>query len=72
MAAGEHHGHGGDEKQEAEQRLRNRFAEYNVWRSIDHAPVEMAPLGFVATVPLALVLVGLAAVPIVDDLRRTV
>jgi uncharacterized membrane protein YoaK (UPF0700 family) len=29
-------------------------------------------LGFVATVPLALVLVGLAAVPIVDDLRRTV
>ena len=33
--------------EEAEQRLRNRFAEYNVWRSIDHAPVEMAPLGFV-------------------------
>jgi uncharacterized membrane protein YoaK (UPF0700 family) len=28
-------------------------------------------LGFVATVPLALLLVGLAAVPIVDDLRRT-
>ncbi len=29
-------------------------------------------LGFVATVPLALVLVGLAAIPVVDDLRRVV
>jgi uncharacterized membrane protein YoaK (UPF0700 family) len=28
-------------------------------------------LGFVATVPLALVLVGLAVVPVIDDLRRT-
>ena len=27
-------------------------------------------LGYVATVPLALVLVGLAAVPVVDDIRR--
>lgn len=28
-------------------------------------------MGYVATVPVALVLVGLAAVPVIDDLRRT-
>jgi hypothetical protein len=32
---------------EAEQRLKKRFAEYNVWRNIAPEPVEMAPLGFV-------------------------
>ena len=32
---------------EADARLKKRFAEYNVWRNIDHAPIEMAPLGFV-------------------------
>ena len=32
---------------EAEVRLRKRFAEYNVWRNIAHDPVEMVPLGFV-------------------------
>jgi hypothetical protein len=32
---------------EAEARLKKRFAEYNVWRNIAHEPVEMAPLGFV-------------------------
>jgi hypothetical protein len=32
---------------EAEMRLKKRFAEYNVWRNIGHDPVEMAPLGFV-------------------------
>jgi len=32
---------------EAEARLKKRFAEYNVWRNIDHHPVEMSPLGFV-------------------------
>jgi hypothetical protein len=32
---------------EAEARLGKRFAEYNVWRNIDHEPVEMAPLGLV-------------------------
>ncbi|SKA20882.1 hypothetical protein SAMN02745126_04156 [Enhydrobacter aerosaccus] len=32
---------------EAEARLRKRFAEYNVWRNIAHDPIEMAPLGFV-------------------------
>jgi hypothetical protein len=32
---------------EAQARLAKRFAEYNVWRSIAHEPVEMAPLGFV-------------------------
>lgn len=33
--------------QEAEQRLKKRFAEYNVWRNIAHEPIEMSPLGFV-------------------------
>src|SRR5882757_5986101 len=33
--------------EEAEMRLKKRFAEYNVWRNIAHEPVEMAPLGFV-------------------------
>ena len=33
--------------EEAERRLKKRFAEYNVWRNIAHEPVEMAPLGFV-------------------------
>src|SRR3990167_4963220 len=32
---------------EAEIRLKKRFAEYNVWRNIAHEPIEMAPLGFV-------------------------
>jgi hypothetical protein len=32
---------------EAEVRLKKRFAEYNVWRNIAHDPVEMAPLGLV-------------------------
>ncbi|MFO1084700.1 MAG: CmcJ/NvfI family oxidoreductase [Reyranellaceae bacterium] len=32
---------------EAEARLRKRFAQYNVWRNIAHDPVEMSPLGFV-------------------------
>ena len=32
---------------EAEARLKKRFAEFNVWRNIAHDPVEMAPLGFV-------------------------
>src|SRR5258708_11161921 len=32
---------------EAEARLKKRFAEYNVWRNIAHDPVEMAPLGFI-------------------------
>ena len=32
---------------EAEIRLKKRFAEYNVWRSVAHDPVEMMPLGFV-------------------------
>jgi hypothetical protein len=32
---------------EAEARLKKRFAEYNVWRNIAHDPVEMVPLGFV-------------------------
>src|SRR5260370_726666 len=32
---------------EAEARLKKRFAEYNVWRNIAHEPVEMTPLGFV-------------------------
>src|SRR4051812_43351187 len=33
--------------EEAEMRLKKRFAEYNVWRNIAHEPVEMSPLGFV-------------------------
>ncbi|MBS0518071.1 MAG: methyltransferase [Proteobacteria bacterium] len=33
--------------EEAEARLRKRFAEYNVWRNIASDPIEMAPLGFV-------------------------
>jgi hypothetical protein len=32
---------------EAEQRLKKRFAQFNVWRSIAHDPVEMLPLGLV-------------------------
>src|SRR3954469_7906227 len=32
---------------EAEARLKKRFAEYNVWRNIAHDPIEMMPLGFV-------------------------
>jgi hypothetical protein len=32
---------------EAEQRLKKRFAEYNVWRNIAQEPIEMSPLGFV-------------------------
>jgi len=32
---------------EAEQRLKKRFAEYNVWRNIAHEAIEMSPLGFV-------------------------
>jgi hypothetical protein len=32
---------------EAEARLRKRFAEYNVWRNIARDPVEMTPLGLV-------------------------
>jgi hypothetical protein len=32
---------------EAEARLKRRFAEYNVWRNIARDPVEMAPLGLV-------------------------
>lgn len=32
---------------EAEARLKKRFAEYNVWRNIAHDPIEMTPLGFV-------------------------
>jgi hypothetical protein len=38
---------------EAGQRLEKRFAEYNVWRSIDSAPVEMSPLGLVDSQSLA-------------------
>jgi hypothetical protein len=38
---------------EAEARLKKRFAEYNVWRSIAHEPVEMAPLGFVDSESIA-------------------
>lgn len=32
---------------EAEVRLKKRFAEYNVWRNISHDPIETMPLGFV-------------------------
>jgi hypothetical protein len=32
---------------EAEQRLKKRLAEYNVWRNIAREPIEMSPLGFV-------------------------
>jgi hypothetical protein len=32
---------------EAERRLKKRFAEYNVWRNIAQEPIEMSPLGFV-------------------------
>lgn len=32
---------------EAEARLKRRFAEYNVWRNISHDPIETMPLGFV-------------------------
>lgn len=38
---------------EAEQRLKKRFAEYNVWRNIDDHPIEMAPLGFVDSESIA-------------------
>jgi hypothetical protein len=32
---------------EAEARLKKRFAEYNVWRNIASEPIETTPLGFV-------------------------
>lgn len=38
---------------EAERRLKKRFAEFNVWRSIDSEPVEMTPLGLVDSESLA-------------------
>lgn len=38
---------------EAEQRLKKRFAEYNVWRNIAADPVEMSPLGLVDSESLA-------------------
>ena len=38
---------------EAEARLKKRFAEYNVWRNIDHHPVEMSPLGLVDSQSIA-------------------
>ena len=38
---------------EAEQRLKKRFAEYNVWRNIAADPVEMSPLGLVDSQTLA-------------------
>jgi hypothetical protein len=38
---------------EAEARLKKRFAEYNVWRNISHDPVEMSPLGFVDSESIA-------------------
>jgi hypothetical protein len=38
---------------EAEARLKKRFAEYNVWRNIVHDPVEMAPLGLVDSESIA-------------------
>ena len=38
---------------EAEVRLKKRFAEYNVWRSIAPEPVEMTPLGLVDSQSLA-------------------
>jgi hypothetical protein len=39
--------------EEAERRLKKRFAEYNVWRSIAPEPVEMTPLGLVDSESLA-------------------
>lgn len=39
--------------EEAEMRLKKRFAEYNVWRNIDYAVVEMAPLGLVDSESIA-------------------
>jgi hypothetical protein len=38
---------------EAEVRLKKRFAEFNVWRNIAHEPVEMTPLGLVDSESLA-------------------
>ncbi len=38
---------------EAELRLKKRFAEYNVWRNIAPQPVEMSPLGLVDSESLA-------------------
>jgi hypothetical protein len=38
---------------EAEARLKKRFAEFNVWRNIDTDPVEMSPLGLVDSQSLA-------------------
>jgi hypothetical protein len=38
---------------EAEARLKKRFAEFNVWRNIAPDPVEMAPLGFVDSASIA-------------------
>ncbi|HYC65310.1 MAG TPA: CmcJ/NvfI family oxidoreductase, partial [Reyranellaceae bacterium] len=37
----------------AEQRLKKRFAEFNVWRSIADDPVEMSPLGLVDSQSIA-------------------
>jgi hypothetical protein len=39
--------------EEAELRLKKRFAEYNVWRNIAADPIEMTPLGFVAAQSIA-------------------
>ena len=39
--------------EEAELRLKKRFAEYNVWRNIAANPIEMTPLGFVASQSIA-------------------
>lgn len=39
--------------EEAGQRLKKRFAEFNVWRSIADEPVEMTPLGLVDSESLA-------------------
>ena len=39
--------------EEAEQRLKKRFAEFNVWRSIAPEPVEMSPLGLVDSQSIA-------------------
>jgi hypothetical protein len=38
---------------EAEARLKKRFAEYNVWRNIASEPVEMSPLGLVDSESIA-------------------
>ncbi len=38
---------------EAEPRLKKRFAEYNVWRNIAHEPIETTPLGLVDSQSIA-------------------